>query len=152
MSTTSTAPTVLDALIAAINADLTGVTAYESWPGPEASREMVVFGDINWTEAPFPVLANAARVHRDELYSIEFSIYVVGGAGNAPSSPKVARDRAFTIMDSLENVLAEDPTAGTDYVTVAWVKHNAETAGPREFEKGWAYFIAGNFSVKARLT
>ena len=151
MSTTSTVPTVIDAYLAAVNTDLTGVTAYEVWPGPESSREMVVLGDINWTEAEFPVVTNASRIHRDELYTIDFSIWVIGGSGDTPADPSETRDRAFEIMESLENVLAADATAGTDYQTVSWAKHNAETAAAAQFEWGWAYVITGNIAVKARL-
>jgi len=156
MSTTSTVPAVIDAYLSAVNtkmtADgLTDVIAYETWPGPESAREMVVLGDINWTEAEFPVLTNAGRTQRDELYTIDFSIWVIGGSGDAPSDPSESRDRAFEIMESLENVLATDPTAGTNYQTVSWAKHNAETAAAAQFEWGWAYVITGNIAVKARL-
>ena len=152
MSTTSTAPAVITAYLAAVNADLDNVDAFETWPGPEASREMVILGDINWTENEFPVLPNpAGRTQRDETYAIDFSVWVIGGEGDAPSDPSITRNRAFEIMESLENVVAADPTAGTDYQTISWAKHNTETAAAAQFEWGWAYVITGNIAVKARL-
>lgn len=152
MSTTSTVPAVLDALLSTINADLTNVTAYETWPGPEASAEMVVFGEIRWTEYKIATV-KTSRKQRDEEYEIDWFVYVAGEPGTTPDDPKTARDRAFEIMESLEDVLADDPAAGLGYASIISIEvaPGAETTGPVLFEKGWAYRIPGKFAIRARL-
>lgn len=153
MSTTTTVPAVIDALLTTINADLTAVTAYEVWPGPEASDEMVVFGDIRWTDYRIATV-KTARKQRDEEYEIDWFIYVAGEPGTTPDVPKPARDRAFEIMESLENVLAADPAAGLGYASIIsiQVSPGEEPTGPVLIgERGWAYRIPGKFTIQARL-
>lgn len=152
MSTTTTVPAVIDAVLSTINADLTDVTAYETWPGPEASAEMVVLGEIRWTEYQI-VTVKTARKQRDEEYEIDWFIYVAGEPGTTPDNPKPARDRAFEIMESLEDVLANDPAAGLGYASIIYIQvaPGDETTGPVVFEKGWAYRIPGKFRIRARL-
>lgn len=156
MSTTTTVPTVIDGFLDAINAELTGVTAYETWPGPEASPEMVVIesdsGDpITWVEYQIPVIM-AGRRQRQEQYEIGWAVYVFGTKGTSPSNPKKVRDRAFEIVETLEDVLAEDVTAGTSHAVVQDAQLRLDSAGPRVFEKAWAYRITGALVVRARLT
>ena len=153
MSTTSTVPAVLDALLSTINADLEGVTAFEVWPGPEASAEMVVFGEVRWNEYRIPTV-QAGRKQRDEEYEIEWFVYVAGEPGTTPNDPKPARDRAFEIMESLEDVLAADPAAGLGYASIKEIQVSPgdDPTGPVLFgDKAWAYRIPGKFTIKARL-
>ena len=49
-----------------------------------------------------------------------------------------------------EDVLADDPEPPGG-PTVAWTQIRPENAGPRVFEKGWAYRVAGTIPVTARL-
>jgi hypothetical protein len=150
MATTSTAPAVIDAVLAAVNTDLPGtVTAFESWPGPDAAPEMVVFGEIAW-EAYDVASIKAGRQQRQETFTIGFEVFVFGTAGTTPAITKPVRDRAFVLATSLEDVLAEDPDLGTG--PGGWVETRLTGAGPRVFEKGWAYRVAGNIHVNARLT
>jgi hypothetical protein len=150
MATTSTAPAVIDAALTAVNADLPGtVTAYESWPGPSAAPEMVVFGEIAW-EAYEVASIKAGRQHRQETFTIGFEVFVFGVAGTTPAITKPERDRAFVLAESLEDCLAVAPELGVG--PGGWAETRLTAAGPRVFEKGWAYRVAGNIHVNARLT
>jgi hypothetical protein len=150
MATTSTAPAVIDAALTAVNADLPGtVQAFESWPGPSAAPEMVVFGEIAW-EAYEVASIKSGRQHRQETFTIGFEVFVFGTAATTPANTKPVRDRAFLLATSLEDVMADDPDIGTG--PGGWVETRLTAAGPRVFEKGWAYRCAGNIHVNARLT
>lgn len=150
MATTSLVPTVVDAALTAFNADLPGgVKAFESWPGPDAAPEMVVLGEITWDEYELASI-KTGRQHRDEDWSVDFEVFVFGRGGTIPSNTKPVRDRAFVLASSLEDVLAANPKLGI--TSGGWVQTHLTTAGPRVFEKGWAYRVAGRIHVHARLT
>jgi hypothetical protein len=148
MSTTTTVPAVTDGLLAALQ---TGpVQVFESWPGPEAAPEMIVLGEVEWDSYEIATI-KAGRKHRQEEYGIGFEVFVVGAEGTTPASPKAARPRGFEIFGDVEDVLADDVTGGTDFTTVQFIVSAPRTAGPRVFERGWAYRVAGVFQVRARL-
>jgi hypothetical protein len=150
MAATSTVPAVLDAVLGAVNTDLPGtVQAFEAWPGPNAAEEMVVFGEVTW-EAYEVASIKSGRQHRQETFTIGFEVFVFGKAGTTAALPKAARDRAFVLTESLEDVLAAAPELGTG--PGGWVETRLTAAGPRVFEKGWAYRCAGNIHANARLT
>lgn len=151
MSTTSSVPAVIDALL--------GITwpvaIFESWPGPEARPEMIVLGGdqgetVKWNGYAIATI-KAGRKQRQEDYDLLFGIFVLGGTGTAPASPKAARDRAFEIFAGIEDSLATDVTIDTDFATVQWAVSAPRTAAPRVFETGWMYRIEGAFEVHARL-
>lgn len=149
MGTTSSVPGVIDATLAAVNADLSGVTAFESWPGPEAADEMVVLGEVTWDEYELAAI-KTGRQQRQEAWSVGFEVFVAGAAGTTPDNPKPARDRAFEITTSLEDVFAANPKLGI--TAGGWAQAKLTEAGPRVFEKGWAYRVAGRLHVSVRLT
>lgn len=150
MSTVSTVPDVIDALL-----DTTwAVKMFEAWPGPDAEREMIVLGGdagetVEWNNYSIPTI-QAGRKQRQEEYSLLFAVYV-GGEGTKPTAPKVARDRAFEIFGSIEDTAANDVTLGTDFQLLQWAVSAPRTAMPRVFERGWMYRIEGAFEVHARL-
>lgn len=149
MSTTSTVPVVTDALLS-----IDPTKSFEAWPGPEAAPEMLVLGEVTWaegSEATRIATVKVGRKQRSEFYLIAFELYIMGAANTSPASPKDARDRAFTFLREYEDALAEDVTGNTDFATVQWIEVHATEAGPRVFERGWAYRIAGAFAVHARL-
>lgn len=156
MSTTSTVPVGIDALLALFDdelatAGLGGVRAFQSWPGPDAAREMVVFGEVTWDEYEIATI-KAGRQRRDEDWNVEFEVFVVGHADTSPTAPGPARDRAFAIMAAIEDSLADNVRAGLAASVVDWIEARPQTAGPRVFEQGWAYRIAGRIHCHARLT
>ena len=154
MATTSTVPTVIDAALSAINADLpSGVEAFEAWPGPEAAAEMVVLGEVTWEDYEVASI-KAGRQRRQEDWTVAFEVFVFGTAyaakGSTPANPAPARNRAFVLATSLEDVLADNPKLGVG--SGGWAATALTAAGPRVFEKGWAYRVAGRIHVQARLT
>ena len=156
MSTTSTVPAAITSLLTLFNnalttASLADVRAFESWPGTDAAREMVVFGEVEWDEYEIASI-KAGRQRRDEDWAIGFEVYVIGKAETTPKEPVTARDRAFAILAALESALADTPRGGLSAPTVDWVQVRPTVAGPRVFEQGWAYRVAGRIHVHARLT
>ena len=150
MATTSTVPTVIDAALTAINTDLPGsVNAYESWPGPEAAAEMVVLGEVTWDTYELAAI-KTGRQHRQEVWSVGFEVYVFGTASTTPANTKPARDRAFVLATSLEDVFADNPKIGI--TSGGSAEARLTEAGPRVFEKAWAYRIAGRIHVSVRLS
>lgn len=148
MSTTSTVPVVLDSLIADLTA--AGLPTFESWPGTNAVPEMLVLGPVTWTDYVIATI-KAGRKARQEDWNIEFELFVMGADGTTAADCSPVRDRAFTLLTELEDYLADDVTAGTDFATVQWVEVRPTAAGPRNFEKAWAYRIAGQIVTRARL-
>lgn len=151
MATTSTFPTVIDALLTLLNANLPGtVTAYESWPGPDAAAEMVVLGEVTWSKYEIASL-KVGRQRRQEDYTVGFEVFVFGTTGTSPTNPKPVRDRAAVLFSEVEDLLADNPKLSLG-VTVQQVEPHPAEAGPRVFEKAWAYRVAGQIEVNARLT
>ena len=155
MATTSVVPTVIDRIVAAVTAEMTGsladVKTAQAWPGPEAKRRMFLLGETTWPRYAIATI-KAGRKQRDERFSIEFEAWVLGTKNTTPSNPGPARDEAFAMVAEAENVLADDPSIGLGN-TVQWVQIQPKSAGPRQFEKGgWAYRITGDFVALARLT
>jgi hypothetical protein len=155
MSGTSIAPLAIDQLVADLAADMTGanadVTVHEAWPGPDGSAEMVVFGEVAWPDYRIATI-KAGRQYRDEVFTLGFEVLIFGADDTSPANPKPARDRAFSVLAVLEAYLATDPRAGLAVDVIKWAELKPETAGPRIFENGWAYRIAGSFVANARLT
>lgn len=148
MGTTSSVPAVLDAFLDLVNLSLDGVTAYEQWPGPSAAPEMVVLGEIEWDNEEIATI-KAGRKQRQEDWAVEFEVFVFHTPGTVPDDPKPARDRAYAIFAEIEDVCANDPKLG---VGIQYAGLRPTSAGPRKFEKGWAYRIACRLYVFARLT
>lgn len=146
--TTSSVPAVTDGLLAQLNESQ--VPAFEVWPGPEAAREMVVLGDVDWDEYEIATI-KAGRKWRDERYDLGFEIFVFGEPGTTAADPTPARNRAYEIFASIEDDLATDVTADLGFAVVQWIQVNPRQAHPRQFENAWAYRISGVFAVFARL-
>lgn len=151
MATTSSVPTIIDALLEAFATNLPGgVPVFEAWPGAEAKREMVHFGPVTWDDYTIATI-KAGRQQRQENYDIEFFVYAAPVAGSSPSNPKATRDRAYTLLAALEDALADDPKPSADNVSIQHVQIRPRDTGVREFEKSWFYGISGSIAVAARL-
>ena len=150
MATTSTSDAVIDAALAALNADLpAGVNAFEAWPGPDGGPEMVCLGEVDWIEYEVASI-KAGRQRRNEEYTIGWEVYVFGAAGTSPANPKPARERASVIAAEVVDIFADNPKLGVG--NGGWAGTEFVQKGPRVFEKGWAYRYAGTIHVNARLT
>lgn len=155
MSTTSIVPDAIDSLVAELGAAMTGanaaVTVHEAWPGPDAVREMVVFGEVTWPDYSIATI-KAGRQYRNEEFNLAFEVLIFGEPNTSPAEPKPARDRAFAVLAVVEDFLAVDPQAALASDVIQWAEIRPASAGPRVFEHGWAYRIAGSIVGKARLT
>lgn len=149
MATTSRADAVIDAVVAAVLAEGNDVAVYDVWPGPDARGEMIVFGDIAWDEYEITTIA-AGRKKRDELFRVDGEVWIFGGAGANPTNVGPVRERAFALLDHVEDVMADDPTLGT-LDGVLWSQIELTEAGARVFEKAWAFRVAFQIVTKARL-
>lgn len=154
MSSTSIVPAAIDSLLeqinGALNGDLAGVTAFEVWPGPDATPSMVVLGEVTWDEYAIKTI-KAGRQHRDEDFAVEFEVFVFD-EDCTPTNPKPARDKGFAILAAVEDLLADDPQAALAADVVRWVEIRPRTSGLRLFESAYAHRIAGAFIGHARLT
>lgn len=148
MSTTSTVPEVIDSLLALLATD-GRLAAFESWPGPEAAREMLVLGTVTWEDYRIATI-KSGRKQRQEDFEIAFEVFVVGATGTSPAAPSPARARAFELLAVVEDMLADDPKIGVGQ-SVQWVEIRPSEAEPRVFEKGWAFRITGSLVGHARL-
>lgn len=149
MATTSTVPAVRAALQTEIEALLpSGVKCYRSWPGPDAAREMIVLGKVEGSHESATV--KAGRQQRQESYTIEAEAWVFGADGATPANCGPVEDRAWTLMESVENVLADDPKIGT--AVIHWARPGRIEQDIAAFEKSWAVRVAITIEVEARLT
>lgn len=153
MQRTSVVPVVIDRLVADVGATMVGaleaVKVAQTWPGPDATREMLFLGKTTWNDYAIACI-KSGRKQRDETAEIEFEVWVLGPEGTTPSNPGDTRDRAFGILSAAENVLADDPLLGLGS-GVHWVEIKPREAEPRELANGWAYRVAGTFALSARL-
>ncbi len=146
----STVPAVRAALETEINERLpSGVKCYRAWPGPDAAAEMVVLGKVEGSHEIAAI--KAGRRFRNETYSIEAEAWVFGAAGMTPTNVGPVEDRAWELMEAVENTLAVDPTIdGTQ--TVNWAGVGRIEMDVATFEKGWAVRVLMTIEVTARLT
>lgn len=154
MSTTSTVPAAIDSLLTLLADGMAGANAdvgvFETWPGPDATAEMLLLGEVKWPDYGIATI-KTGRPYRDEEYTVEFEVLIFGAEGSTPSAPKPARDRAFAVLEVLDDVVTNDPTVALG-TTVKWVELRLESAMPHVFETAWAYRVAGQIVGKARLT
>lgn len=111
---------------------------------------MVVLGAVTWSDYEIASI-KSGRQRRQENYAIGYEVFVIGQNGGTPANPKPARDRAFLLNTEVEDACADNPKLGLG-TAVLWVQAEITEAGPQQFEKAWAYRVAGRFNVSARLT
>lgn len=106
--TTSTAPTVRAALIAALDArpGLNGVTVTHFWQGDADTQEAIYLGNTTIINE-FAVL-RAGRKPREEVYRIQLHVRSLKPTDWGPT----AETRVFAMIAEVENLLADDPSAG----------------------------------------
>lgn len=149
--TTSVVPFITDALLALLREKADGVPVFESWPGDtESQAERIVFGSTEWEIYEVPTI-KVGRKQRQEEFGVAFEVWMLNPVGTSPGDPKAARDRCFEIFATIENALANDITGGSDFAHVQQVQVRPTSSGPRKFERGWGYRVAGEIAVKARL-
>lgn len=151
MSTTSTVTDFKSALIAALAArpDMTGVQVVYSWPGPTTRPEAVFFGESLSGESEIPTI-KAGRKQRSETYELEIVCWVFLTASTPTTGAQEAEARAFELMQSVDDLLADDPQVGVQFVQWARLGNFESLLAP--VEKGWACALSRKINVQARLT
>jgi hypothetical protein len=106
--TTSTAPTVRAALIAALDArpGLNGVTVTHFWQGDADTQEAIYLG--NTTLNNEWVVLRAGRKPREEEYRIVLHVRCMTPGEWGPA----AETRIFALLAEVENLVADDPAIG----------------------------------------
>lgn len=149
--TTSVAPAVLDALLTLVNATFEEpVKAFETWPGFKSGAQMLVLGEVEWSNYEIATV-KAGRKQRQENFDIGWEIYVLGQAGTTPANAGPARSRAFELLEVIEDLAANDVTAGLTGIRVQHIQLRPGEASARKFNEGWGYRIAGSWAIDARL-
>lgn len=155
MATTSTVPAVKAALVTAFNAEAGDELAHYSWH-PSVGSEAIFFGQVltdgdagaTEIEHDIPVM-KAGRKQRDETYTLELTLLNVR-EGLEPSEAAAAELRGFELLAYVEDVLANDPTAGIAAVKTIVIE--SISAALKAAGKGWTSEITVRLEVKARLT
>lgn len=127
-----------------------------AWPGPSAQHEAVFLGrhpdldDIRLDVIhEFPTV-KAARKQRSETYQLPMTIWTFRPELSADGAQE-CEERAFELLDPVEDVFADDPTIGLSPTVVNWVRvaEIASTLWP--IQKGWACELIVQLEVQARL-
>lgn len=106
----STVPAVKAALVTLITADVNDSTVQVSYgrpPDNQLARECIYVGDVPSGAQRVPTL-KAGRKAREEKYPIEVVVAVLAAGGTLSA----AETRAFVLLSSVEDVVADDPSLG----------------------------------------
>ena len=146
----TTIPAVKLALFNKLTADANiqslGVQVAYSHPGEALTNQAVYLGNAQF-DVHIPVFAGAARLRRQEEYLLEVFISVAQPTSDA----QLADATAWSAYNSLDDILANDPTVG-GLVIKAWPRHIEGKVGFDESRRGWGALIKVEVAVEARLT
>lgn len=145
-ATTSTVPAVKTALVTLIGTALSGVQVTYGRPADnKLNRECVYVGEATGAHR-IPVYKGTVRKPREERYSVEVVVAVIKARGDVTDS----ESRAFTLLASVEDVVANDPTLGAVDGLLHATAGSWETAAEQTAE-GPAAVIRFNVDCLARL-
>lgn len=154
MATVSTVPSVKAGLVAKIAANTSVETTY-AWPGPQTRSEAIFFGrhpelqDLRVDGTHEIPNIKAGRKQRQEAYDLDLTVWAFRPELSSADAQTV-EERVFAIAETVEDVLADDPTAGLSQVQLIQVNDVTATLWP--FQKGWACELVLQLNVRARLT
>lgn len=145
MPTVSTIPGVKTELLRLLQAEpaLANVGITYS-PPRELKRASIYFTGTTFTHALATI--RSGRKNRDELYTLRLEIAACGPGQASPS----AEARAFELLETIENVLADNPNLGGELIE--WAELSECTAGLDENLEGWSGLIRIGIECHARLT
>lgn len=154
MATTSTVITVKQALVSLLDAAMPVPVTY-AWPGKMTQPEAVFLGPHPETsdvridvDSQIPTM-KAGRKQRAETYSVRVTVWVFRPDLNVEGAEE-CETRAFELFESIEDVLANDPTLGSTDVQLATIQRFSSTLFP--FASGWACELGIDLAVEARLS
>jgi hypothetical protein len=153
MATTSTVITVKQALVTLIDAAVSVPVTY-AWPGKLTQSECVFLGPHPETsdvridvDSQIPTM-KAGRKQRAETYTVRVTVWVFRPDLTVEGAEE-CETRAFELFESIENVLADDPSLGSTDVQLASVERFSSTLFP--FAGGWACGLGVDLAIEARL-
>lgn len=149
---TSTAPAFKAALMASLvnDANLSAYQVTSTYPGSTLQPTAVYFGKTKGV-VTIPVMAGAARIKRQEEYTVDLHIDVTRGTTDVTEPENVA----FAIMGELDGILATNPmqgqSGGQTFVWRSLVSDWSSTPYVDDAREGWAVLLTVTISVGARL-
>ncbi|MDQ3107514.1 MAG: hypothetical protein M3Q68_06870 [Actinomycetota bacterium] len=140
-------PAVKAALVALLTTAINDATVQVVWGRPQdslVSRQCVYIADVSYASE----IANikSGRKQRDERYTVDvvISIYLPRGES------QTCEERAYALLDSLENVLADDPTLG-GVDGLGWAVLGNVSVATVQLKEGPNCVIVADVDVLARL-
>jgi hypothetical protein len=147
VATTSTVPTAKAALVSLIGTALSGVQVTYGRPSDaELDRECVWVGDVTGRQQ-VPTM-KAGRKARHETYSVEVVAWVAMDRGLVSD----AEARAFVLLGSVEDVVANDPTLGIATGTAYFGATTGDFDSAADLIGGPAAVVRLNVDCTARLS
>lgn len=143
--TVSRVPQFKADLVEALRAEMPDVQVEYAWPGPTAKYECLFLGDVQG-DSTIPVM-KAGRKIRQENYTVEVIVWVHHNAATPLAAAK-CEARAFELMSSVEDVLANNPQFSA--VTQFSIASDFATEWAAN-EKGWSIQLTRQISVQDRL-
>ncbi len=153
MADTSTFITFKQAVIDALEAktgaggDLEDVQVAYGWPGPNAARELIAWGNVADLEHAIPTI-KSGRKQRQETLRVPLVVWVFHPDAT-PLTVKSVEERAFALLGPVEDTFADTPQV-VDAVQWAAIDDGEVVTVP--YDKGWAVAVTVNVQVNARLT
>lgn len=148
MATVSTVPAVKDALVtlltSAIN-DNTVQVVYGPTPDSLKKRKVVVVGEVSSYQSNIANIV-AGRKQRDERYTIDVYLFCAKPRGQAVD----ADTTVWELFESLENVLADDPSLGAVNGLV-WAVLGGVQANVTQEKEGPVAWISAGVDCYGRL-
>lgn len=161
MATSSTLPAVKAQLVSLLTTALAtsgasggAVHVDYSW-SPNVEDEAVFLGRRDedgpvWSSVLTHDIATikAGRKWRDENYTVELTVWT-HRPDVSPTAANEVEERAFELVEKVEDVLANDPTLGLD--VIQWAKVASIDAAGRALDGGWFVTCVITVEVQARL-
>lgn len=111
-------------------------------------KDNVLIGGVEKGSHVYPVM-RAGRKPRDEQYMLIVNINCVRVGVSEPTD---AETRAFELLGSLENLLAENPGLNIGIPTLRCNMEEFEADSFMEDQGGWRCIIVAKILVQCRLT
>lgn len=149
MTTGSSVPTIKAQLVTKLSAELSESVHY-SRPTSSAKKDFVFLGDVKDGRHDIPVMT-AGRKKREEEYIVEVTfVSVRAGATSEDSETK-----CFTMLDELEDLLADDPSlglSGSEPTLRLQIGDWYTDTAPDESARGWRCELTVDVDVRIRLS
>ena len=145
-ATTSTIPACLDALVQAVRAALPGVQVIDGQPVEELQPDVIMIGFTGQPSTAAITSTLTREVFARSPDREQYDIACLASSWRGETDPKVARDRAFALLDAVAGVLADDQTLGG---VVLRARLSAQAVVPEQTTDGATCTVAFTVHVDA---